>query len=167
MKKKMKKKMMCWSRRTVHSLGFHLQKAWLMHSFLSFRVTPSDFKGDKDCARGSRVRKLNVLSGFHETFKCAFLKNRTFLQWASHRINGPNNHFKADATEKHATTHIVKEFHSVFLILKCDKPVSVHKDDNTLSSESHSPSARLRLLTHPLDIPKRSSTILTSVTAPR
>lgn len=45
----------------------------------------------------------------------------------------PNNHFKADATEKLAITHIVKDFHSVLLILKCDKPVSVHKD-NILSS---------------------------------
>lgn len=54
---------------------------------------------------------------------------------ASHRIKGANDHFKADATEKLAITHIVKDFHSVLLGLKCDEPVSVHKDD-MLSSVS-------------------------------
>lgn len=36
---------------------------------------------------------------------------------------------KVGATKHLACTHIAKDFQSVVLVLKCDKPVSVHKDN--------------------------------------
>lgn len=102
------------------------------------------------------MREIHGLTSLHLAFKYAFFRNiYIFFKKNCTRVSGgfcffgmrvdvqkvkcilpqkkTNNHMKVRATLQLAFTHIAKDFQSVVLVLKCDKPVSVHKDNITRS----------------------------------